>query len=169
MAWTNDGGDHDGADWTVAAATTINGVHTNVGVFTVESGAVYHGSSASLEVHCARAKIIGSFLKSAKTPVYNVTIYAQQKVEVPGSIGTSVSGDNGTTSWSSAAAVGDPGIGPNEPPAAPLPCNNGIDGTDRNQGGQGATGADKSGVTAGHGENGGAVSSETRASIGLRR
>lgn len=62
MAWTNTGGgSHEGADWTISVATTIAGVHTDIGTFTVDSGITATISTGvELEIYATIANVIGT-------------------------------------------------------------------------------------------------------------
>lgn len=68
MAWTpTGGGDHSGADWTISAPTTIGGIHTNVGQFTLDSGITATLLSESVtEVHSVNAALYGTIDGDAK-------------------------------------------------------------------------------------------------------
>ena len=62
MTFTNTGGgDHEGADWTPADATTIAGIHYNIGTFLVTSGYTLPvDTGVPLEVHANIITVTGT-------------------------------------------------------------------------------------------------------------
>ncbi len=69
-AWENlTGGDHGGADWTISTNTSIAGVHTNIGVFTVNTGITatvqaydngVNSTYGKLEINANSVNIVGT-------------------------------------------------------------------------------------------------------------
>ncbi len=73
FAWDNlGGGDHAGADWTISSNTTVAGLHTNIGTFTVNTGVTatvqsYDGASyGSFQVSASTIGVVGTITATGK-------------------------------------------------------------------------------------------------------
>ena len=114
-AWTaTGGGDHGGADWVISSNETIAGVHTNIGTFSVSSGATGTlASVSSLIITCQTANVLGT-LSGNSAGYTNATAFgtgvAGQAFNGGGGGGYGGAGGDGDTDRLGGVAWGDPDI-----------------------------------------------------------
>lgn len=73
LAWTDlGGGDHGGSDWTISSNTSVAGVHTNIGTFTVNTGitatvqAYSSPNYGTFEVQATTVSVVGTITAASK-------------------------------------------------------------------------------------------------------
>ncbi|MBI4835208.1 MAG: putative Ig domain-containing protein, partial [Planctomycetes bacterium] len=136
--WDNlTGGDHQGADWTITANTTIGGEHFNVGDFTVNQGVTVEFQTGSgREVQAQGDIVINGILKSTSRGVINLKTDGNITIGVNGKIDLTDSNLNG---------IEDPTL------------TNGLDAPDYEKGGGGGGYGGTGGAGGGNPNSGGAA------------
>ena len=79
------GGDWGGADLTLLNGDSLSGTFTNVGLFTIQNGALISGGASNLSVSAGSILIDGS-LNGLISPDYDLSLLAQTTITLNGSL-----------------------------------------------------------------------------------